>query len=109
MLETAVFELVRNALKATKEGYITIQVEIGKEYVVLAVEDNGRGIEPSESARIWEAGYQSQEDHRTRHNEGAGYGLAVVLHVARLHGGDAALEWSEPGEGSRFAIYLPVG
>lgn len=108
MLGTAVFELVRNALKATKSGYIKIQVEQAGSTAVITVEDNGRGILPGDMRRIWEAGYQNSEDHRTRNNEGAGYGLAVVLHVAQLHGGDAALEWTEPGAGSRFAIYLPI-
>lgn len=108
MLGTAVFELVRNSLKATRSGYINVQVEKAGNIAVIAVEDNGRGIMPGDINRIWEAGYQNSEDHRTRNNEGAGYGLAVVLHVARLHGGDAALEWTEPEKGSRFAIYLPV-
>ena len=109
MLGTAVFELVRNSLKATRNGYIKIEVSCSGETAVVAVEDNGRGILSGDVRRIWEAGYQSQEDHRTRQNEGAGYGLAVVLHIARLHGGDAALEWTEPEVGSRFAIYLPAG
>lgn len=109
MLVTAVFELIRNGLKATRSGYVKVDVTTAGETAVVAVEDNGRGIAPGDMRRIWEAGYQNQEDYHVRQNEGAGYGLAVVLHIARMHGGDAALEWTELEEGSRFAIYLPAG
>lgn len=108
MIETAVFELVRNALKATRKGFVKVEVSEAGEHAVIAIEDNGRGIEPGQARRIWEAGYQDGSSHLRRPNEGSGYGLPVVLHIAQAHGGDAALEWTEPGEGSRFAIYLPL-
>lgn len=109
MLETAVFELVRNGLKVTRQGYIQIEVLQAGDVAVIAVEDNGRGVPSVDIPRIWEAGFQSSGRYSVRPDEGAGYGLSVVLHVAKAHGGDAALEWTEPGEGSRFAIYLPLG
>lgn len=108
MLETAVFEYCRNALKATRSGYIQIVVSQTAEHVVLSVEDNGRGIAYGSQTRIWEAGYQSGEKPDSRMNEGSGYGLSVVAHIAHLHGGEAALEWSELDAGSRFALYLPL-
>jgi signal transduction histidine kinase len=109
MLETAVFELIRNGLKATETGYIQVVVAQAGDIAIVAVEDNGRGILAADVPRIFEPGWQNSESYLRRNNEGSGYGLAMVRHVAHLHGGDVALEWTEPDEGSRFAMYLKMG
>jgi signal transduction histidine kinase len=108
MLETAVFALVQNAIKATAKGYIQVVVSEKSDFATIAVEDTGKGVPQEIRNRIWEPGFQDGSNHMKRPDEGAGYGLATVLHVARAHGGDAALEESEVGKGSRFAIYIPI-
>ena len=47
------------------------------------------------------------EDESRKAIKGTGIGLYLVRHLARAHGGEVWLDWSEPGKGSRFAIRLP--
>lgn len=107
MIETAVFEMVRNALKATPNGWIHVSITKTKAGNIIAVEDNGAGIPASEIERIWEPGRQNGQSHLLRSYEGAGFGLFMVKHIAQLHGGRAALDWTREGKGSRFSIFLP--
>ncbi len=64
--------------------------------------DNGRGVEPRDTARIF--GMFSRAHHDM---EGTGIGLAVARRVVEAHGGRI---WVEPGEGggSAFRFTLPL-
>jgi signal transduction histidine kinase len=42
-----------------------------------------------------------------RHHDGTGLGLAICQRIADLHQGRLSVE-SQPGEGSRFTLHLPV-
>ena len=39
---------------------------------------------------------------------GTGLGLYIARELADRHGGRVELEWSARGEGSRFAVFLPL-
>ncbi len=71
------------------------------DYVVLAVEDRGRGIPPEQLPRIFDPFF-------TTRAEGHGLGLATVGALVRDHGGAIDVV-SAPGEGSRFEVWLPRG
>jgi two-component system phosphate regulon sensor histidine kinase PhoR len=45
---------------------------------------------------------------RSRAVGGTGLGLAIVKHIVSRHRGQLRID-SEPGEGSRFTVYLPAG
>ena len=72
------------------------------EYVKLMVSDNGAGIPERVRNRIFEPFFTTKPQ-----GEGTGMGLAVVLGVVQAHAGGIRVH-SEPGEGSRFEILLPV-
>ena len=63
--------------------------------------DNGRGIDPSLQARLFEPFFTTRAD-------GTGLGLAIARGVARAHGGDIHIE-SEAGRGSTFTLTLAMG
>jgi len=98
--------LIGNGLKYHAEGRnaeITIsgrQVEGNWE---LCVSDNGIGIDPAYSERIFGL---FQRLHTQQSIEGTGIGLAVCKKIVERHGGTIWVE-SQPGQGCRFFFTLP--
>ncbi len=73
--------------------------EQGNRYILITVEDNGRGIPDSHRNRIFDPFF-------TTKGEGRGLGLSSVLGIVRSHQGYLNVQ-SEPGTGTTFNIYLP--
>jgi len=82
------------------EGYD--QVSTG-DYVVLAVQDKGIGIEKEDLKRIFEPFYSKKILGRS----GTGLGMAVVWGTVQDHQGYINVN-SSPGKGSTFELYFPV-
>jgi signal transduction histidine kinase len=74
----------------------------------LAVEDQGRGMRHDLAERVFER-FQRIEDPDQPAVPGTGLGLYIARELTERHGGRLELEWTEPGRGSRFAVYLPRG
>jgi PAS domain S-box-containing protein len=71
-------------------------------YIEITVSDQGTGMTAQEVARIFDPFYTTKEP-----GQGTGLGLAVAYSIIESHGGVIAVD-SEPGQGSRFTIHLPV-
>ncbi|MBS3809127.1 MAG: response regulator, partial [Desulfobacterales bacterium] len=69
--------------------------------VLLAVEDTGSGMSEEVRKQIFEPFYT------TKGAEGTGLGLAMVSNIIENHGGRISCQ-SQPGQGTRFNIYLPA-
>ncbi len=95
--------LIKNALEATAEqgGTVSIRSQpVGKEQVVVVVQDDGPGISPEIRERIFNMG-------TTTKSGGMGYGLWWSRTFLRRLGGDITLD-SEEGQGCTFTVILPV-
>jgi signal transduction histidine kinase len=77
-----------------------------EEFLEITVQDSGCGIAPEEAGQLFQSFSQINGGALSREVEGTGLGLVLVLKLAQLHGGAAALS-STPGEGSCFAVWLP--
>jgi signal transduction histidine kinase len=97
--------LLLNAADASSPGE-TIRVATravnGRRKVELEVTDTGVGISPDLVDRIFEPFFTTKVEPW-----GTGLGLAVTRSIVEDHGGEIRVE-SQPGEGSRFIVTLPV-
>jgi signal transduction histidine kinase len=107
MWEKIVLNLLSNAFKFTFEGGVVVTLRCDNGQVLLGVHDSGVGISAADLPRVFERFYRS-EGTRSRSYEGSGIGLALVRDLARLHGGDIAVE-SREGEGTSFTVTIPTG
>jgi heavy metal sensor kinase len=105
-LRRALLNLVENGVKYTPAGgRVEISVaEVGGD-VVMAVEDTGPGIDPRDTARIFEP-FVRLDTARDRESGGSGLGLAIARSIIVAHRGSLAVERRDP-TGSRFTIHLP--
>ena len=71
-------------------------------YVLLRVEDSGSGIAPEDLERIFDPFFTTKEV-----GKGTGLGLSTSLAIVKSHGGFVRV-YSEPGNGTKFNVYLPA-
>ncbi|MCR5886310.1 sensor histidine kinase [Hymenobacter sp. J193] len=101
--------LLSNAVKSCRadgSGRIAVGVEATTDLLRLAVQDNGKGIDPEFHQLIFDKFFQAR--HQTmRKPEGSGLGLAITKKIVELHAGRIWVE-SQPGHGACFSVELPL-
>ena len=107
MPQQALANLVDNAIKYSGERRrLAVSARLHGGEVRIEVADEGIGIPAAETQRIFEKFYRIGRSE-TQGRRGSGVGLALVKHIALAHGGRVSVE-SQPGEGSRFTLHLPL-
>jgi signal transduction histidine kinase len=100
-LTQVVLNLVLNAVDATADqGQIHVSVREDDGFLVLSVEDDGRGISIADRCRLFQP-YFTTKAH------GTGLGLFVSRQILEDFAGTLGFV-SEPGQGSTFVVRLPV-
>ena len=122
-ISQVVMNLIINAMESILEdGKIIIKTEmcivndldkfriksqnmIPGNFVKMSIIDTGRGIPETLIAQIFEPFFSTKKDGEVKGN---GLGLTIVYNVVTNHGGIIDIS-SQPGEGTEFNIYFPVG
>jgi PAS domain S-box-containing protein len=104
-LERILFNLLTNALKYSPEtSEVLLRARPANGAVTVSISDEGGGIAPEETSRIFERFYRAKG---VRKREGVGLGLYVSKMIVEAHGGCLWVE-SEVGRGSTFTFSLPT-
>ena len=106
-LKVVLKNLIGNALKFTEEGGVVVSAELDNGGVQFCVSDTGVGISPEIQSKIFEAFTQGEEAEKSV-SRGVGLGLYIVRRLVEMVRGTIVLD-SEPGVGSRFYVWLPLG
>lgn len=118
-IEQALLNLVLNARDAVRErggGRVTVRVlnqivghadlerpwQTAGQWAILAVDDDGPGIDPRERDKLFEPGFTTKGERG-----GSGLGLFLVRTTATAHGGGVIVD-SSPEGGARVALALPA-
>ena len=96
LLQNSIEEL---EMRGKTDRCIDLYINIDKEWTVISVTDNGRGMSDDVKEQIFESGFS------TKIGENRGIGLCHVKRICDRYNGKIDIE-SEPGEGSAITIIL---
>ena len=102
-----IFNLLKNALKFTETGTITITTEMKRDNnkddgeVVVTIADTGRGIDSDVMPRLFSK-FVSKSD------AGTGLGLFISKNIMEAHGGKMWAQNNSNGVGAIFSFTLPA-
>lgn len=99
--------LLSNALKFTHEGSVEFGYQFEANSITFFVKDSGIGMTPKQQKLIFER-FAQADDSISKKYGGAGLGLSISKGIVELLGGDISVK-SEPGSGSEFSFWLPIG
>ncbi|MFX1283382.1 MAG: ATP-binding protein [Promethearchaeota archaeon] len=105
-LQQAFDNIMDNAIKQTVEQNRKIVVSISNNpnEVILAISDNGVGIEPENLEKIFKKFVSIETETRI---PGTGLGLYIAQEIVRAHGGIISAESKGKNQGATFVIRLP--
>lgn len=127
-LMQTILNVVGNAVKFTKEGYISVEASVAKPeyykylgnpefcpvssdshfYLLVQVKDSGCGITPQDLPLLFTKFLES-ENASARNNTGIGLGLAICRRFVNLMGGHIWIESEGLGKGSKVAFIVRLG
>ena len=111
-LRQILLNLVGNAVKFTRGGVVTVEIEAGPPVaetrrVEIRVIDTGIGIAEADQARVFDD-FVTLDSSYGRETGGTGLGLGITRRLVTALGGEIGME-SDPGAGSVFWVRLPFG
>ncbi len=106
-LQQMVWNLLVNAIKFTQPGgRVDVRLARVEGDAEITVTDNGEGIPPDFLPFVFDR-FRQADSTITRRHGGLGLGLAMVRHLAKMHGGSVRADSPGEGYGSTFVIRLP--
>ncbi len=107
-VQQCLLNLIGNAIKFTRDGDITVEIErLGdSDMVEFRIVDTGIGIAEEDLERIF-GEFVTVDSSYARESEGTGLGLAITHRLAQSMGGEIDADSIE-GEGSLFRLTIPL-
>ncbi|HXM36309.1 MAG TPA: ATP-binding protein, partial [Pyrinomonadaceae bacterium] len=107
-LQQIVWNLLSNAVKFTPTGgLVQTHLRRSNSDLQIVVKDNGQGISADFLPFVFER-FRQADGSLTRTHKGLGLGLAIVRHLAELHGGSVKAASEGEGKGATFTVTLPL-
>jgi signal transduction histidine kinase len=104
-LNSILTNLVKNALKFTKKGFIRVEYSLSNFEANFTITDSGIGIAKDKQEAIFGEFIQVNHSHSSGF-EGSGLGLSITKGYVKLLNGDISLE-SETDKGTTFNLIIP--
>jgi len=105
-LRRAFANILSNSIRVSEKGkHIYVKAGSDKEMVWISVRDEGLGLEPEDSEKVFDRFWKADEIS-AREAGRSGLGLAIVKTIVESHGGRSTVR-STKGVGSTFTIWLP--
>ncbi len=102
LFKQALWNLIRNAHHAMPDGGdLILQTRLEGDSAILEVTDTGVGMTEDVASKVFDAFYSTKPG-------GSGLGLPTTRKIVEAHGGEITVQ-SEPGQGTRFTVRLPLG
>jgi signal transduction histidine kinase len=99
--------LIDNAIKYTKEGWVKVKVDQKDNEVLISVSDSGVGMSKELQEKLF--GQFVRDPSIKKEIRGTGLGLYIAKHIIEAHKGKIWAESEGIGKGSTFYIKLPMG
>jgi PAS domain S-box-containing protein len=107
-LQQIVWNLLSNAIKFSSQGgKVTVALGPAGDRLRIEVRDEGVGIDPQRLPHVFERFWQADTSSTRRHG-GLGLGLAIVRHLAEMHGGRVTAASPGEGYGATFTVEIPL-
>lgn len=107
-LQQALWNFLANAVKFSPQGSrVFIHVRLHKGFMEFNVKDHGQGITPEFLPYVFDR-FNQEDGSKSRKYGGLGLGLAIVRHIAELHGGSVHAASPGKNQGSTFTLSIPV-
>ena len=101
LIHRVIKNLIHNAIKYGN-SIIEVSINLCEEHLIISIDDNGPGINPSHLSKIFEPFYQIDSNQN-----GYGLGLSLAKQITKLHHGNLHYEPSYLG-GAKFSLELPL-
>lgn len=98
--------LIGNAVKFTEKGRVSVHARVEGDLLEISVSDTGIGIAPERLSDIFDQ-FRQADGSIARKYGGTGLGLAISNQLARLMGGEIAVQ-SQLDEGATFTLRIPL-
>lgn len=105
-LEQAIYNLVDNAIKYTKQGSVTLSFIDAEQNINIEVKDTGVGIPEVDKTKLF-GKFNRAANAVDMYTDGSGLGLFIVKKIVEAHPGGKISFTSQEGQGTTFIITLP--